>query len=224
VFKVQLTGDWSKAKGILGDSTSLKAAINYAVMQEAQQVRRQIVKGITSQAPGGKQFAPLAATTLALRKAKGFKGSKALLVTGGLRNSVTVKQTATGRVFVGVLRNARGKDGKSLVNIAQVHEFGATIVIKVTPRMRRMLMANLAKSKLGKTKESGGRGPGGRFKKWKFKASGGGQLSKGILVIKIPARPFIGPVIDQVLSDPKALQRRLAVRIAKKLRLALGSA
>jgi len=224
VFKIQLTGDWSKAKGILGDSTNLKAAINYAVQQEAQQVRRQIVKGITSQAPGGKQFAPLAATTLALRKAKGFKGSKALLISGGLRGSVVAKPMSTGKAFVGVLRNARGKDGKELVNIAQVHEFGATIVIRVTPRMRRFLMAGLSKSKLGKPKESGGRDKGGRFKKWKFKASGGGQLSKGVIVIKVPARPFIGPVIDQVLANPKALRRRLATRIAKKLRLALGSA
>ena len=89
MLNVKLVGDWSKAKQILGNATALKQAINYAVLQEAHQARRDVIKGITAQAPGGKQFEPLSAMTLALRRARGFRGRKALLVTAGLRNSVT---------------------------------------------------------------------------------------------------------------------------------------
>ena len=223
VLKAKLTGDWSKARGILRDSAELKKAIDYAVVQEAHHAQREVIKGITAQAPGGKPFEPLAEITLALRKLRRFKGTKALLVTGGLRGSITVKRTGPGRVFLGVLRGARSKDGKDLVNIARVHEHGAVIVIRVTPKMRHFLMAQLGQSKLGQ-KESGGRDKGGRFKKWKFKSSGQGQIARGVIVIKIPARPYISPVIDKIASDPRALQKRFAERVAKKLRLRLGSA
>lgn len=217
VLKVRMTGSWGKAAEILNDTKSLKDAINYAVVQEAHQARRDIVKGITNQAPGGQQFQKLAAFTLAMRKLKGFRGTKALLVTGGLRGSITVKSMAPGKAFVGVLRSARSKDGKELFNIAKTHELGQVIVVRVTPKMRKFLMIQMRKSGIGtRTKTAGG------SKKSKFVASGKGQLSSGVIVIKIPARPYMGPVIEKIASNPAALQKRLAARISKKLRLSLG--
>lgn len=223
MLKMSLTGDWGAVKSILSKSAQLKHAINDAVMQEANQARRDIIKGITEQAPAGKQFDPLSPMTLALRKAKGFRGNKILMVTAGLRNSVTVKKAGPGVVFVGVLRSAKGKGGKQLYNVAKVHEMGAVIVIRVTPRMRMWLMIQLRKVGYGtRVKSDQKRDTGGRFKKKKFLASGNGQLSQGVIVIKIPARPFIAPVIEKILSDPAGLKRRMGHRVAKSMNMALG--
>jgi hypothetical protein len=223
VLKMSLTGDWGLAKSILSKSAQLKRSINDAVLQEANQARRDIIKGITEQAPAGKQFDPLSPMTLALRRARGFRGKKILLVTAGLRNSVTVKRMGNGAVYVGVLRSAKSKDGKMLYNIARIQEMGGVIVIRVTPRMRKWLMIQLRKVGYA-TREKGDqkRDSGGRFKKKKFVASGMGQMSQGVIIIKIPARPFIAPVIEKILSDPKGLQMRMAHRVAKGMNMALG--
>jgi hypothetical protein len=224
MLKAKLIGDWKTARNILGAASQLKDAINYATVQEAHDARRKIIKGITSQAPAGQQFQALSAITIALRKARGFRGRKILIVTGGLRNAVTVQNVGPGLAFVGVKRSARSKDGKQLFNVARIQENGGTIVIAVTPRMRKWLMIQLRKSGFG-TREKGDqkRDRGGRFKKKRFVSSGDGQMSKGVLVIKIPARPFMQPIIDEIARDPEGLRKRLAMRIAKKTGMALGS-
>lgn len=218
MIKAKLLGDWSKAGAILGDVGRVKQAIDWAVLQEAHQARRDIIKGITAQAPGGRPFAALSAITLAIRKAKGFNGKKALMRTAGLRNSITVKRVGSGLSFVGVLRSARSKDGREMYNVARVHENGATMVIRVTPKMRMWLMIQLRKSGFG---SKVGRNKKGKFTKGRFRSSGG-QLSKGVIVVKIVARPFIRPVIERIEAHPTEMQQRLASRISKKLRLTLG--
>lgn len=207
MIKVRMVGDWSKASAILGASSKLTKAIDNAVAQEAHYARREIIKGITDQAPGGKRFEPLSALTLALRKAKGFRGSKIMMVTAGLRNSVTTHRSGKGKYFVGVLRTARSKDGKSMVNVASVHELGATFVIRVTPKMRRFLMMQLRKAGIATRSNSRG---------------GEGGLSKGVIVVRIPARPFMQPVFDKINGDPYAQQKRFAQRISKDMGLTLG--
>ena len=199
---IGLTGEWAKASAILGTAPArLRLAMNRAVLQEAQFMRAEIVKGFRTQAPGGKKFEPLAETTLAMRRFTGFSGTKALLVRGDLRNSIKVvsrNSTLAAEAFVGVLRTAKSKDGKSLVNIAEVHEFGAgPYAIEVTPAMRRFL-GMVFSQELGE--REGGTGAGGT----------------GIIIIKIPARPFIQPVIDKFFTGPKAaarFQKRVAVNM-----------
>lgn len=221
-LKAQLTGDWEKARTILNNIPQVRAAIDWAVVQEAHEARRRIVRGITDQAPGGKQFQELAALTKILRRQKGFRGTKALIVSAALRNSITVKNVGRGRAFVGVLRGQESPDGKQLFNIARVHEVGATVVIKVTPRMRRFLMAMLRRAGLGARGQKG-RDKTGRYTKRRWRPAGGaGGVAKGVVVVQIPARPFISPVIQDMLSNPAELQRRLAMRIAYRMRLTLG--
>lgn len=207
---MKLTGDWSMAKTILASGAELSKAIDYAVQMEAQDARKKIIKGIRDQAPGGRKFAPLSPMTLAMRKLRGFRGSKALVESGALIGSITVVRKSKGKWFVGVLRSARAKDGKSLVNVARVHELGAVIVLRVSPKMRTFLMASMRRANLGGSKKGAG--------------FIGGQLSRGIIVIKIPARPFIGPVIDKIAKDRAGLQKRLAQRIARKMNFKLGTA
>jgi hypothetical protein len=150
--------------------------------QEAQRLRSDIVRGITAQAPGGKEFKPPSPLTLAARRLKRRGGSKALIVRGDLRNGITAVIRGA-QAFIGVPRKARDKSGRPLVDVAQVQEFGAgPIVIPVTPAMRRYLRALYREAGL-----SGSRGRG--------------RGRRGVVVISIPPRPFLRPAFDQFRRD-----------------------
>ena len=192
-MSVGRSGDWALARRLLAAGpTRLKGAIATAVRQEAQLLRKQIVEGITNQAPGGKPFAPLAATTLAARRLRGFGGTKALLRRGDLRNSITVIVEGD-EAFVGVSRKARGNGGSSLANVAEIHEFGAgPFIVPMTPRMRRFLFAMLRKA--GITPGSG---------------HGGGT---GAVVVRIRPRPFLRPAFE---AFKNGAQRRFLRRVAE---------
>ncbi len=198
-MSVTKTGDWALARRLLSSSTSgLKGAVGKALRQEAQLLRTQIVQGITKQAPGGQALKPLSPLTIAAREMKGFKGTKALIVRGDLRNSISALVRGD-EAFVGVLRKAKDKQGNPLINVAQIHEFGAgPIVIPITPAMRRFLFALLQKS----GQESSGRGSG-----------------SGVVVINIPARPFMRPAFKKF---SKGAQRRFLNRVAGQLGLGKG--
>jgi len=189
------TGDWARARRVLtGSSRRLKVAVGTALRQEAQALRKEIVKGITKQAPAGKAFKSLSPLTIAARKRLGFKGTKALMVRADLRNAIAaiVKRD---KAFIGVPRKARAKGGEDLVDIAKLNEFGSDpIVIPMTPRMRRFLFALLREA--GKTPTGGTR--------------------KGVVVTRIPARPFLRPVFEKY---KKGVRQRFLGRIAKTMRL-----
>ncbi|HHV62119.1 MAG TPA: hypothetical protein GXX51_05715 [Firmicutes bacterium] len=123
-------GDWDKAIRIFtGLDLKYRQAIKRALNRVGVYVRDKIKRGIRDQAPGGREFSPLSELTI---RRKG--SSKALIETGDFIGAVTFKVVGGDAVFVGLLRSARGKDGQSLVNIGEVHEFGC--VIPVTPKMR----------------------------------------------------------------------------------------
>lgn len=190
---VQRTGNWALARRLLQAAPQrLQAAVTTATRQEAELLRRQIVDGITEQAPGGEPFKPLAALTLAARRLGRFRGTKALLVRADLRNAITIIARGE-QLFVGVLRKARSRDGDPLVDVARVQEFGSDpIVIPITAAMRRYL-AVLSKE--------AGRAP----------SKGTGQ---GVVVITIPARPFLRPAFKAFV---RGAERRLLARVARQL-------
>ena len=129
-------GDWDRAKALLtnGFNQRLALAVRKATVKNALLLVREIQRGIRSQAPGGKQFAPLAQVTI---ERKG--SSKALIDTGFLVNSITQKIMSDG-AFVGLLRTSISRDGESVANIGAIMEYGATInhssgaVIVIPPR------------------------------------------------------------------------------------------
>lgn len=172
------TGDWHKARVLLSQGPRiLKVATNRAVRKEAQFLRGKIVQGIQKQAPGDKRFKSLAATTIAIRQAAGFRGTKALLRRGDLWKGIGVNETREG-FFVGVLRAAVNAAGQRLVNIAEANEFGSKpIVIPVTDKMRKFVMMAFNKAGL-----SGG---------------GNGGFRRGFIISQIPARPFLRPVFEK---------------------------
>jgi phage gpG-like protein len=197
MIQVKKIGPWSRAGKLLASAPRrLQTAFDKALMQEAQFLRTKIVEGIREQAPGGRAFAPLAPTTLAIRQFRGFRGTKALIVQGDLRNSITVTKDGD-RMFVGVLRTARSRAGKSLVDIAALHEHGSRpIVLRLTPRARAFLHAAF--------RHAGMDGPSA------------GSPSTGIAVIQIPARPFLFPAFEKY-AQPRQISQRLLERIAASL-------
>jgi phage gpG-like protein len=197
MIQIKKIGPWSQVGKLLATaSRRVQAAFDKALLQEAQFLRTKIVEGIREQAPGGRAFAPLAPTTLAIRQFRGFHGTKALIVHGDLRNSITVTKDGD-RVLVGVLRTARNRAGRYLVDIAALHEHGSRpIVLRLTPKARAFLHAAF--------RHAGLDGPSS------------GQPSTGIAVIQVPARPFLAPVFEKY-AQPEQMSRRFLERVAAQL-------
>jgi len=201
VYNASLTGDWAK----LGDafanlSVRFPQAMQAALVEEGEFYRRKIVEGIRQQAPGGLRFKPLSPVTLALRKLLGFGGTKALIRTGELRNNV-VTVAKQDEVFVGVLYASRGADGRSLADIGRLHEYGGVVRSAISRARMRLIAQALRKAGL---KSSGGMG---------------GQHA-GLGMVRIPARPFIRPVIE--MYGGKRGAERFMARVARKLGGLLG--
>ena len=190
---VMRTGDWARARQLLAAGPQrLRSAIGVAIRQEAQGLRNEIVQGLTSQAPGGEPIKPPAPLTLAARQLEGFGGTKALLVRGDLRNSITVI-VESDEAFIGVPRSARSSGGESLVDLAQLHEYGGPpVIIPITPKMRRFLFALLRQA--GK-EPTGGSG-------------------RGVVVVQVPARPFLRPAFEKFREGAS---RRFLERVAQQL-------
>ena len=190
---VMRTGDWARARQLLAAGPQrLRSAIGVAIRQEAQGLRNEIVQGLTSQAPGGEPIKPPAPLTLAARQLEGFGGTKALLVRGDLRNSITVIVEGD-EAFIGVPRSARSSGGESLVDLAQLHEYGGPpVIIPITPKMRRFLFALLRQA--GK-EPTGGSG-------------------RGVVVVQVPARPFLRPAFERFREGAS---RRFLERVAQQL-------
>lgn len=175
-------------------ANNMQGAMDDAVLQEAHFLRGHVLEGIRTQGVStGTPWEPLKESTLEGRREAGHRGSKALIATGSLFASIGVVSDGPGRAFVGVHRTARGKQGESLVDIAVVHEFGTTIVQTVTAKQVAFFTArNLAN----------GRGPT--------------SLQVGDkIIIRIPARPFIRPVLNKFVNTS---EERMTRRIADALR------
>ena len=192
---VSRTGDWARARRLLAAAPQrLQAAIGTAVRQEAHALRNEIVQGLTRQSPGGEPLKPPSPLTIATRQLEGFGGTKALIVRGDLRNSITVFVQGD-EAFIGVSRSARSKDGASMVDVAKLNEFGGPpVIIPMTPKMRRFLFALLRKA--GK-EPTGGSG-------------------RGVIVVQVPARPFLRPAFDKFREGAS---KRFLERVAKELGL-----
>jgi hypothetical protein len=189
-----MSGDWARAASIFsGAPKRVEKAITMALRTEAELLRRHIVQGLTNQAPGGKALKAPSPLTLAARRLKRKKGTKSLLVRGGLRNSfVAIVKGDTG--YVGIRKSKKTKSGDYVADIARIQEEGSKPrIIPITPKMRRVLFALFREAGI----EPNGKGAG-----------------KGVVVVTTPARPYIKPAFDRYREGAdKRFMRRVAAAL-----------
>lgn len=226
---VQLTGDWKKASALLHNLPQrFERAQKRVINAEARRLKDQIVETLeTSGRASGAPFKPNKPATL-----KRKQGTRPLIDTETLLRGVTIRKVGR-NVFVGIpsgkrppppktkrrkgrspraftaydrllgKKPSRGRSGASrrsagggggrrridLASIARKHEFGYTITLQVTAKMLRFLHSqNL----------TGG-------------GSGKGRLKVGsVLLIKVPARPFMRPSFKKLYGSRKEAERRMA--------------
>ena len=211
-------GDWDKMRALMPRLRQrFERAAFVALRKEAQFLRGKMIQGITSGAPGGQAFTPLAPLTLAIRKMKGFAGTKILIVSGTLRGAILVTELPGGGVFIGVHRSARGgKGGKTLYNLARIHEEGGDWSYLMTPKQRRFLFAALAKAR------HAGRDSAGRYLKkgavnpFDRKPGAGAGGGGARVTVHLPARPFIRPTLE-LYARPADVKRRIVATILAKM-------
>lgn len=181
-MKIELTGQWAQARAFFAGikAGAIKTAMGRELHAEANYLAGKMKEKLRTG-----PFQPLSPLTIAGRKLAGIGGTKPLNATLSLKNSITVSPTdpAALQKFIGVLRTAQRKNAKPggkappLVNIAEIQEEGRTIIIRKTPKMMRFLFMLMKKAGV------------------KPKAGAGG--GKAYIVVRIPPRPFIRPVIEE---------------------------
>jgi hypothetical protein len=182
---IKLTGKWAALSHALSKSgPAIEAEVGKATRLNAHVaaagIRREIKAGIPP------ALAPLT------RRIK--RRTKPLVDRGDLWHAVTGTVFSWRLAYAGILRTAKGKDGKSVFNLAYLQHQGETI--PVTPRMRAMFRrlagASRAKSGAGLT--------GRALALWKRNPNLRWRPLKPTTThLKIPGRPFV----RYALQDPK---------------------
>ncbi len=196
---ISFEGDWDEATGAA--AVILTSLLDAAVAQEAEFLASKIRNGLLAGGPGGARFRPHSPLTLAIAAASGRPhGGKVLIASGGLVGSIGVVEFAGG-YFIGVKRGAKAGGGKwDAVDLANLHENGAAWSKPMTLRQRRWLMMMLKKAGI--------------------RPSGGGG---GVLRVRLPPRPFVGPVIKE-FGGKAQVARRIYKRIGDMAQGYLGRA
>jgi phage gpG-like protein len=175
---IRKVGDWAGAEQAMRQAPRrAEQAIDRALTVVGHHMVARIVANM-----GSGLEPPLAPSTIRTRKVKGGRGgrgTKPLIKTGELRNSITVIKSK-GEVFVGVPRSS----GK--YRLAKIHENGTTIVLRITPKMRAFLFGVL----IPPSQQVSGVDTG-----W----------GSGLIVVQIPARPFIAPVFEAYQDEAARL-------------------
>lgn len=170
-----LTGDWEMAELFLGKMVNQLPAMTLKMMKrEAELLRGTIVQTITSS--GGGSWKPLSLWTLAIRRHNSIGGTKPLIASGEMRQSITANvYPSSMSAFVGVNYNAKRKDGGSSVDIAKIQEYGAEYVVKRTKKQVAFLRYIYSQNPV----------------LWGLISSG--KNKDGMTKVSIPARPFMEP-------------------------------
>lgn len=240
--EIRLDGLWEEAiRTFDGIESKVAAAVKKAIMQEAQDLRKRIVMQFRQGAPIGGSWKPLSSWTLASRRAQGFGGTKILVRTADLRNSINV-QVSGDSIFVGVSRTAQSKSAKTKTQAQSKaaakpphgrtrNDGGKDRRFKQKPEEKggaagkQMALVNLgmihefgAEAKITVTRKMQRYVLGVLGKKHGGGGGGGGSGKFRVgatITIKIPARPFIAPAVEG-FDFERAIAVKVAVILAQK--------
>jgi phage gpG-like protein len=186
---MKLTGAWGKVASILNKGASAaawKLSSKKAVEKEANRVAKEVKKSFDRGGPPGVKWKPLRPMTLKIYEALGITSHGPLNRSGKLKNSVTVKNTGKASII----------GFGSMSKIAAIHEKGAgPYAVPVTEKMRRFFKFLSARTN-------------GEIKPL--------SSGKGVLIIKIPARPILKPLLK---SQKKTVFRNIVTNTLKDMGL-----
>ena len=217
-LKVKATGDWEEVRKFLQTLKRGGKLWEGVVAMEAKNAATLVKRNHASQGKlAGTTWPKLASLTRRMKKSK-----RMLFESGQLAKAIGAQKNGN-TWFIGVLSNEAHKGSKiGLQDLARVHEYGATIVQQWTAKQRAMffmLLKKYGQMRRGKKKSSARapalRGPSGRFVRPK-------AIPKGatVVVIKIPARPFIFPVLRRLyLESQDTVERRILARMKSALKI-----
>jgi hypothetical protein len=198
-IQIKQKGAWREVGRLLKDGPKfMRKSVEKELREFAKELRDKIVEGVEAQAPGGKAFKPLKKTTLAARRFRGFDSQKALIGSEkkNLLESITVRKKGD-KIVVGVFGTRKGHGGIGVEGAGEINEYGKTILIPYTAKMRRFLHAMFKQEGLSKP----------------------GNGNKDIIKVKVPARPFVDPVIKKYASSA-AISKRIGDKVRNNLKSA----
>ena len=191
MIRVERDAGWEELRRLAKTmGPKFQVAWRAALRREAEFLRKKIADGLRSGAPGGKAFAPYSPLTVAL----GNAGKSPL---AKLAPQIAVVPTVGGGLMI-VVRGA-GRGGMTNTDLAAIHQAGMEYTVTLTPRARRYLMAKM-------------RERGILQKAAREKGAGNG----GVIRIKIPARPFVKPVLD-AYAKPEQVGERFIASVMKTM-------
>lgn len=202
-LKVKLSGAWDSFLNFLRPDrakAALQSELRRKLAQQVQLLRADVIRYIDEERHG----VPNSPLTIMVKKS-----SRPLVDRGDLRQSISGETEVSGDVVrgsVGVLRSARGKGGKSLVNVAKALHNGFRI--KVTPRVRAAIFAEMRKRAGGK------KGGDGRSRRRKGVGVGTGLSGEGAKTWVVRGRPFI-------LEPFLEAEQRIVMALGEGVRLTL---
>jgi len=200
-WTLRTEGDWERSAQILRTLPERATrALQAAFVGEAEFFRKKILQGFAQGGPDGAPWRPLSAMTIAVRTLLGNKKTKLLQQSGDLRNSISVVPVEGVGVFVGVSRMAVSKSKLGAVNLAMLHEGGASFSVLMTPKMRALLAMAAKRAGLERPAPRGRGAPKGEVR----------------IQITIPARPFLGPVFERY-GNPADIEASVLARMARIL-------
>jgi hypothetical protein len=179
-LKTKMVGAAKLSNKINAWKAKLPGALDRNLKRQALRLSTLVVKGIRSGAPGGKEFEPLAESTIMMKGS-----SKPLIDNGDLLGSIGIESLGKNDgYFVGVSRKAVDEDGNTIANIAEIMETGTDpYTIPVTKAMRGFMMGMAGKGKVSKSMAIG-------------------IMTKSVIEHPgIPARPFMTPSFEEWQKD-----------------------
>lgn len=220
-LKVKSTGDWARAAELLRDLKRGTRLWEGVVESEARNAANLVRQNLNSRGKlAGGSWPTLKRLTWARKKSK-----RILFESGQMAKAIGARKDGS-TWFVGVISTEKHKGASiNLRDLAAVHEYGTTIVQEWTTKQRRAFFALLRKygqaRRASRRKTSPGAAvPRERDRGGRFKAPRPVPKGKMVVVIRIPARPFIFPVLRKLYVESQdTVERRILKQIKSALKL-----
>lgn len=205
-LNIRAAGDWELTERVLRDLAKQKKFMDQVVAAEAKHAAKLVRQNLNTKGKlTGTPWPRLKRMSLKLKRTK-----TALRESGELAAAIEAVQVQGGKWFVGVASQGihKGRGGTiTLARLAATHETGATIVQTWDTKQMRAFFALLAKSGVRRRTRAAAK------KKSRKRTS-------MTITIRIPARPFIFPVLDKLYASASSdLEQRIMKRVESALKL-----